>query len=228
MLRPRKKITKKELKHDPVVSTYEKSLALYYDKKKYINYAFLALIALIIVAVIIVNNLRASNDRATIELGKVFQLFDAGQYAVAIGGVPESGIMGLKATVENYSGESVELARFYLASSYFHLGNYDEALKQFMDFNGGNDVLQASALAGAAACFEAKGDHGSAAEYYEKAVGEAPESPSAAEYLHHAAYNYGISGNKERAAHLFKRIKKDYPNSPHARDVERYITQFSI
>lgn len=228
MLRPKRKITKKELKHDPVISTYEKALALYYEKKKILSYSVTAVIVLVIAVVIYVNNRRASNEKATLELSKVYQLYDAGQYNQAINGVPESGVMGFKAIVENYSGGSAELARFYLADSYYHLGEYDNALPHFLDFSGGDRMLQASALAGAAACYEAKGDYSSAAKYYEKAHDTDPESPLASEYIYHAAFNHGNAGNKDRAIALYKQLKKDFPNSTYARDVDRYIAQLSI
>ena len=228
MLRPKKRITKKEMRHDPVVSTYARVTTFYYENKKYITNALIALALIVVAGFVISNNRRASSEKAASELGKVYQLFDAGQYSQAIDGVPERGIMGLKAIVENYSGPSAELARFYLANSYYYMGNYDEALKHFKDAGLGDDILQASALAGAAACYEAKGDHPSAAKYYEKAQDKAPKSPVAAEYLHHAAYNYGMAGDKEKAINLFKRLRKDYPNSTQARDVDRYIAQFSV
>ncbi len=228
MLRPKKKITKKELKHDPVVSTYARATTFYYENKKYISYAVTALMVIAVAGFIYTNNRRASTEKAAAELGKVYQLFDGGQYSQAIEGIPERGIMGLKAIVENYSGPSAELARFYLANSYYYLGKYDESLQHFKECNHGDNILQASALAGAAACYEAKGDHVAAATYYEKAVDKASKSPSAAEYLHQAAYNYGVGGEKEKAINLFKRIRKDYPNSPQAREVDRYIAQFSL
>lgn len=228
MLRPKKKITKKELKHDPVVSTYQRALTLYYDNKKYIGYALAAFFTLALGLVVYANNIRADNERAAAELGKVFPLYDAGQYNQAIDGVPESGIMGLRAIVENYKGESSRLARFYLANAYYQLGNYDEALKQFLEFTGGDELLRASALAGAAACYEAKGNRAEAARYYEKAVDTAPRSPAAAEYLSLAAYNYGLSGEKDRAVALYRKVRKEYPTSSYAREADRYIVQFSL
>lgn len=228
MLQPKKKITKKELKHDPVISMYERALAFYYEKKRMISYAATALVVLVIGIVVYVNNRRASNEKATLELGKVYQLYDAGQYNQAINGVPESGVMGLKAIVENYSGSSAELARFYLADSYYHLGEYDNALPHFLEFSSGDKMLQASALAGAGACYEAKGDYSSAARYFEKAYDADPESPLASEYLYHAAYAYGKAGVKDRAIALYKQLKKDFPNSTYARDVDREIAQLSI
>lgn len=228
MLRPKKKITKKELKHDPVISTYEKAVAFYYERQKYIKYSVTALVILIIATVVYANNRRASNEKAALELGKVFQYYDAAQYKQAIEGVPESGVMGLKAIVENYGGSSAELARLYLADSYYHLGEYDEALKYFKEFSGSDNVLAASALAGVAACYEAKGDHASAASYYEKAFDTAEDTPLAPEYLSLAAHNYGLSGNKDRAVTMYKQLKKEYPHSPYAREVDRYIAQFSL
>ena len=228
MLRPKKKITKKELKHDPVVSTYQNALALYYENQKYIRYAVTALVVLIIAGVIYVNNRRASNEKAAEELAKVVPLFDGGQYQQAIDGVPENGVMGLRAIVDNYGGESAELAQLYLADCYYSLKNYDEALKNFKDFSGDDNILESSALAGAAACYEAKGDHASAARFYEDAVDKAPQSPSASEYMSFAAYNFGLAGNTERAVNLYKRLKKEYANSSYAREADRYIAQFSL
>lgn len=228
MLRPKKKITKKELKHDPVISIYQNALEFYYANKKYISYSITALVVLVIATVVYANNRRASNEKASLELAKVIPMYDAAQYQQAIDGVPESGIMGLKSIVENYSGETTELSRFYLASCYYSLGNYDEALKNFKDFSGSNEILESSALAGVAACYEAKGGHDSAAKYYEKAADKAPKSPSASGYMSLAAYNFGTAGNKERAVSLYKRLKKEYPNSTYAREVDRYIAQFSF
>lgn len=228
MLRPKKKVTKKELKQDPVVSTYVKATSFYYENKKYISYVLTTLVVIIIASVVYANNRRASNEKAAAELGKVFQLYDDRMYQMAIDGVPERGMLGLKAIVENYSGPSAELARFYLADSYYKLGKYDEALQHFEKFSGGDDLLQASALAGAAACYEVRGEHSKAAKLFEKAFHRASESPLASEYLHHAAYNYGKAGEGAKAVDLLKRLKKDYPTSLYTRDADRYITQFSM
>lgn len=228
MLRPKKKITKKELKHDPVVSTYQNILALYYENKKYISYATTALIVLVIAVVVYVNNRRASDEKAAEELAKVIPLYDGGQFEQAIDGSPENGIMGLRTIVDNYGGESAERARLYLADCYYAQKNYDEALKNFKSFSSGDRILESSALAGAAACYEVNGDHPSAAKFYEDAIDKAPQSPSASEYMSLAAYNYGLSGNTERAVSLYKRLKKEYATSTYAREADRYIAQFSL
>lgn len=233
MLKPKKKLTKTEIKQDTLLTSYAK-LTSYYDQyKKYVNYGITALIAIIVVIVIYVNNKNANDEKAATELGKIFSIYDRGssdpqQYQLAIDGQPERGLMGLKSIVDNYGNTSSgEVARFYLAHAYMNLDKTDEALKAFDSFSSDNDLLTASAYAGMAACYEKKNDIEKAASYYEKAARTAADQSSTPEYLNSAAICYGKNGEKEKAVSIFKRIKKEYPKSQVAREVDRYISQFS-
>ncbi|MDI6766615.1 MAG: tetratricopeptide repeat protein [Bacteroidota bacterium] len=233
MLKPKKKLTKKEMKQDTLITSYAKVTSFYYENKKYINYAITGLVVIVIAIIIYTNNRRANNEKAATELGKVFSIYDAGtsdprQFQIAIDGQPERGIMGLRAIVDNYgSSPSGDVARFYLANAYLNLGNYDGALKHFKSFDGDNDMLAASAIAGIGTCYEAKGDFEKAASNYEKAARSVADKSAAPDHLLNAARCYGLAGDKEKAISLFKRIKKDFPKSSAARDVDRYIAQFS-
>ena len=51
---------------------------------------------------------------------------------------------------------------------------------------------------------------------------------NAAENMFHAARNYLMTGKKEKAAELFKKVKKDFPNSIVAREIDRWIAQASV
>jgi len=234
MLKPKKKISKKELKHDPLLTSIGQAKTYYDQNKKYLSYATTGLIVLVIAIVIFVNNRRANAEKAATELGKIYKIYDnaamdKAQYKIAINGQPERGIMGLKAIVDNYgSSTSGELARFYLANAYYNLGQYDEALNQYEDFSSGDPLLAASATAGIASCHEVKKEFGKAASYYEKALSLARKSETAAEYMNNAARCYGLAGESAKAIELFKKLKKEYPTSSFARDADRYITQYSI
>ncbi len=234
MLKPKKKISRKELKQDPLLSSIDQARAYYYENKKYLSYAMTGLIILVVAIVIFINNRKANAEKAATELGKVYKIYDNAtvdktQFKVAINGQPDRGIMGLKGIVDNYgSSSSGELARFYLANAYYNLGQYDDALKQYEDFSSSDPLLAASANAGIAACYEVKKDFAKAADYYSKAMSVAGKSDIAAEYLNDAARCYGLAGEKEKAVGLFKRLKKDFPTSSYARDADRYITQYSL
>jgi TolA-binding protein len=233
MLKPKKKITKKEIKQDKLVTAYAKVTSFYEINKKYISYGATALVLIIIGIIIYSNNRRANDEKAATELGKVYTIYDAAssdiaQYKLAIEGQPERGIIGLKSIVDNYGGTtSGQLARYYLATAYYNLGNYDEALKHFEDYSGGSDLLNAAAMAGIGKCLEAKNEYLKAAGKFENAARIVSDDTNTPDYLNSAARCYGIGGEKEKAVTILKRLKKEYPKSQYAREADRAISQFS-
>jgi tetratricopeptide (TPR) repeat protein len=233
MLNPKRKITKKEMRQDGLMSAYANATSWYYQYKNIIGYSVFALVVAIVAIIFYTNNRHNKNVEAATKLGNVMAIYDAAsndprQYQIAIDGQRERGIMGLKEIVDTYGGtESGEHARLYLADAYLNLGHFDEAYKQYDNFSGGNKLLKASALAGAASCLEQKGDFKSAASSFEKAAGLVSDKSSTPDYLSSAARCYGLGGDKEKAVTLYKKLKQDYPQSPAARDADRYISQFS-
>ncbi|MEW6510592.1 MAG: tetratricopeptide repeat protein [Bacteroidota bacterium] len=229
MLRPKKKLSKRELKTDALVTTYVKATTFYEQNKRPISIGVTALAVIILATVVFFKNRADNNEKAAIQLSGIFQAFDAGQYRTAIDGVPEKNIPGLKSIVENYgNSEAGELARFYLANAEFNTGNYAEALAQFRACSVSDEMLEVSRLAGMGACYEAMGDHASAAEYFESAATSYSKDVSAAENLSHAARNYGEAGEKDKAIELYRRIKKNYPTTTFAREADRFISQLSV
>ncbi|CUT07452.1 Tetratricopeptide repeat-containing protein [Candidatus Kryptonium thompsonii] len=130
----------------------------------------------------------------------------------------------MKYIVENYGGtDAGEIATYYLASAYFMLGDYDNALKYFKKYDGNDKLLFSASLAGIASIYEIKGEYKKAGEYFEKAAQRFRENILVPEYLYNAARNYKLAGEREKALRLYERIKKDYPNFAKIRDVEIYI-----
>lgn len=229
MLSPKKKISKRELKEDALVTTYVKVTGFYESHKKNISIAVTVVAVLIIASIIFVKNRAGNNERASAQLGQVFPLYDNGQYQQAIDGVPENNIPGLKSVVDNYGSlRAGNYARFYLANAYYHLGKFDQALEQFEDFNPTDDVLAVSRLSGMASCYEAMGKYKEAAENFERAGTKYPDDASAAENMANAARNYGLAGDKATAIDLYKKLKQKYPTSAFARDADRFIAGLAV
>jgi tetratricopeptide (TPR) repeat protein len=158
----------------------------------------------------------------------VYSFYDQSQYQIAIDGIPERKITGLKSIVEEYGGTTAgNLARFYLANSYFQLGRYGEALENFEDFSAKEEYLVVSRLTGIAGCYEAKSEFENAGENYEKAAASYPKDVDAAANLNNAAYNFMLAGKNARALELFKRLKKEYPTSQFAREADRHIQRLT-
>jgi tetratricopeptide (TPR) repeat protein len=229
MLRAKKKITKREMKEDALITAYVKVTKFYEEHKKKISMGVTALAVVIIASVLYANNQAQNNENASAQFGRVFQLYDSGQYQPAIEGMPERNIIGLRTIVDNYgSTRAGELARFYLANAYYQLGKYSEALQAYEDFSSDSRLLSVSRLSGIGSCYAGLGQHEKAAEYFEEATVKYPGDVSAPENLNSAAHNYVLAGEKSKALDLYKKLKRDHPTTTFGRDAERFITQLSV
>ncbi len=229
MLRPSKKISRKELKEDKLVTTYSTVTSYYEEHKRAISIALVAAALVTVAIVVYVRNRADASEKAHAALGAVASYIDNGQYQIAIDGVPSRNIQGLRAIVENFgSSPGGELARFQLASALLALGKYDEALGQYKSFSPAGELLDAARRAGLGACYEGLKEYEDAGSEFEKAAAASPTDPRVPEFLHSAARNYAAAGEKEKAVELWKRLKKSYPATPYGRDAERYIVQYSL
>ena len=226
MLEKKKKITKKEIKQDTLVTTYYKVYNFFLEHQAKILIA-LAAVALIVVSIVIYSNKRSSDNLTAANLlAKVIPLYDAGQYQQAIEGIKAQNIVGLKSIVENYgSTEQGETAKIYLANCYLFLNKIDSAYEMFKDYDGSNPLFKAASLAGQAAYYETKKEYEKAVDAYKDAAKISKENPLNADYLLKAGINLLRLNKKSEAKTIFELIKKDYKNYPEAREVERYIVQ---
>jgi tetratricopeptide (TPR) repeat protein len=228
MLRKQKKIAQRVIKEDTLLTRYYTTQTWFEENKKRLSLiASIAAIA-IIGAWLYINNARMKNEKAANDLAKVFEYYDNGQYQIAINGLPEKNVPGLQTIVDNNgTTKTGNLAKFYLANSYFNTQEFDKALKLYDDVSTSIDIVSVSAIAGEAACYEAKGDFENAAKYYEKAGKKNSDDPNAAENLVAAARNYAKKGDKERAIELYKLVKEEYAQSAAARDAERFLLEMN-
>ncbi|HUI29060.1 MAG TPA: tetratricopeptide repeat protein [Candidatus Acidoferrales bacterium] len=229
MLKPRKRITKKELKQDQLITTYVKAVDFFRSNRKMVSGTITGLVIAAIVIVVYLNNRRADNLKAATELSQVLSLFNGGAYQVAINGDPARNIAGLKSIVESYGGsESGEQAKIYLADCYYYLGDYDNALKYFKDYDGSDKLLEASADAGIAEVYEVKGDYRKSAEYYDRAASRDSKNFLTPQYLVGAARSYIKIEKKDKATELLTRVRKNFPDSPYAMNLDYYMAEAKI
>jgi tetratricopeptide (TPR) repeat protein len=228
MLKPKKRVSKREIKEDKLVKSYFEVQSWYMMNKRKISTIMTILVVGVVAGILVMNNMRSNNEKASGELGNILRYYDQGNYQAAINGVAQENIRGLLAIVNDYgSTHAGSIARFMLANSYYAMGDFENALKQYEETDLDDEIMQASAYAGSAACFESKSNFQAAAGLYEKAALLKRDNPLTPEYLHAAAVNYSNAEMKQKAIELLKRLKKEYPTSSIARDVDRYIAQFS-
>ena len=229
MLKPRKKITKKELKQDQLITTYVKAREFLRNNRKIVSGTLTGLVIAVIVIVAYLNNRHSDNLKAAAELSQVIGLFNGGAYQVAINGDPTRDITGLKSIVDNYgSTETGEQAKIYLADCYYFIGDYDNAFKYFKDYDGSDRFLEASADAGMAEVYEIRGDFEKASEYYDRAASRDSKNFLTPQYLIGAARDYIKIGKKDRAIDLLNRVKKNFPDSQYAMNLDYYMAEASV
>lgn len=226
MLAKKKKLTKKEIKEDKLVTTFYNSKS-YYEENQNKIYMVIGAIAIVIVALILYSNkVETNNLAASVELSRVLPTYNGGQYQEAIAGKPGTKELGLLKIVDEYGGsEQGELARIYLANSYYFTEQYEKALIEYDSYSGSDDIMEATATSGRANVYVEKSDFKKAAELYTKAADISKYNPSSAEYLLKAGINYLKVDDLGNAQSSFERIKKDYQTSVAAREVDKYLAQ---
>jgi len=228
MLTKNKKISRKEIKQDSLVTFYYKAVKFIEDQKKNLLIGVGA-IALIVIGILIFTSRRAkSNEIASADLLQVLQLYNQGAFQDAIDGKQTQTvkIKGLKRIVEeNGSSEAGETAKIYLANSYYNLKQYDNAMKVYDSYGGSIDHLKGAAYAGQAACYEAKNDLQKAVDYYLKASKVSSANVLNPYYLLNVGINDIDLGKNDDAKEVLKSIKKDYPKSDYVAQVDRYLSQ---
>lgn len=224
MIGKKKKLSKKELQEDKLVTSFYKAQE-FFDiyKQKFIIVG--GGIAVVVLAIIwFVNKKSEDNLIAAGQVSQIISSYEQGQYQKAIDGEPGTQLVGLKNIVENYgSTNQGELAKIYLANSFYALGDYDKALDYYSDYSGDSKLHQSTAYSGMAACYEVKGDFEKAADYYKKGAETYKLGSQTADLLLSASINYIKSGNSSLAKPLLEEVKKDYPASTAAREVEKYL-----
>lgn len=224
MLAKPKKISRKKVKEDKLVTFYSKTLE-FYEKFQTKIIIVVGVVAVVILAMVLYSNkLEQDNLTATTQLSRVISLYESGSYQEAIDGTPGTDVVGLKQIVDEYgSTEQGEVAKIYLANSLVYLEKIDEALEVYNDYSGSNNLFKAAALAGKAGCYASKGEFEKAADYYEDAANVSETNASNPDYLLKAGINYIEVDNNEKAKTVLERIKKDYSSTIYLTSADRYL-----
>ncbi len=224
MLAKKKKITRKAIKEDKLVTSFYEFQDFYLKYQKQILIAVGAIVIIVLAFVIYQNKIDTENQEASVALARIMPSYKANNFKEAIEGKAGTNIVGLKQIAEDYgSSENGETAKIFLAHSYYMLSKFDDALQVYKDYSGSIDLLRSTALAGAAACYEAKGNLEKAADYFRDAAFVTKTNPQNANYLLMSGMDYHRIGKNEKAKEYFNIIKKEYPKTEIGKKIENYL-----
>lgn len=218
MLTPRKRITKKQLKEDKLITYAVKSKEWLDENIKYVSGGLIAVIV-VIAAIFIISNTRKNAEAATsVELASAVQVYESRDYTNAV-------TLFTNIVNNNKSTQSGKLARYYLAQSLYKTGEYGAAQEHFRKFASSfraDDYLKNVALAGEAASLEQQDQFADAAAKYESIGKKYTDSPHIARYFLRAARCYSLAGNNTKAKEIYQLIIEKYPDSQEKNDALLY------
>lgn len=149
--------------------------------------------------------------------------FERDSFALALTN-PGGGYSGLLDIIDNYKGtKAANLANYYAGICYLRLGQYEAAadyLKTFKPAGKIGPIMKYGALADALSELNQLDD---ALSTYKKAVDAGVNDAITPYYLK----KYGMLSEKlgkyGQAKEAYERIKRDFPSSPIATDIDKYI-----
>ena len=221
MLRPRKKITKKEIKEDGLVKTYVAVQKFIRNYSKQVNIAATIIIVIGMVAIFMARSKRKAEFSAAGQLGIAEQFYHAGDYPRAI--------QEFLPIIETYPGtRSAGDAAFLLANAYFKTGDTENAENYYRLVRAEyrkNPLFYASSIAGLASCLETKNEFEEAAQMYREAGESYPDHFSAPFYLKQAGRCFIHAGQREEGKEMYRRIIDDYPESSVREEVQFIVAK---
>lgn len=134
--------------------------------------------------------------------------------------------MGFLQIIDNYgSSNSANMAHYYAGICYLKKGEFDNAIEFLSKYDAEDDVTGALALGGIGDANLELGKKDEALKFYKKAIDWDANQFTASVYMMKAAMVYELNGDYNSAKELYEKIKKDYPKTNEAREVEKYIAR---
>ncbi len=131
---------------------------------------------------------------------------------------------GFEEITENYgSSQSGNLARYYLGISYLKKGEFEKAIESLKAYDAEDDITGAIALGGIAAAHWELGHTEEALSFFKKAADWDENNFTRPLYLMKTGLVYEYNKDYKSALAVYQEIKKDFPNSIEARDIDKYI-----
>ncbi|MBD3367719.1 MAG: tetratricopeptide repeat protein [Candidatus Eisenbacteria bacterium] len=206
----RKRISKKDLKHDALVESVSKSARFVEDHLNKVLIGAVAVLVVVFVVGMVIRSRRATELEANAALVTATQTLNSGLYGQAS--------TLLNEVITQYPGtRSAQAATCYLGTVHYHQGDYQQALDRFEDYlarSRANGTLRTIALEGKAAVLEERNDFAAAAALYEQLARESAALPPVqARYLVEAMHTYRADGQWDRVADTARRIIDEFPET---------------
>ena len=160
MLKPKRKITKKEIQRDPFIENIFSFKEHINQKKSIYTKVLIGVFAIFILSYLYTNNRSSNFEAAETLISKAMVYVDLGDN--------DNAMIYLQEVIDEYGNTDAGLnANYYLGQIYFITGKYEMALPHFERYakKGGNPLLSLSTYQGLVSIYKAKQDLANAIKY---------------------------------------------------------------
>lgn len=216
MLRKHKRLTKKELKQDPLVLFAAQAM-------DFLEREWLKILAVVVTVVVVVGaSLLITRGRER----NAINAYDAAMNAMS-SDAPEADDL-LRRVVDDYGGSDVaEEAVIDLANDYYQNGDYDNAAtyyQRYINKYGDDAIFLLNAYNGLASSYEEQGKFSDAAGIYEEYISKHKNSGVFIPMMHmKAAKAYLSAGDTVSARDNFEQIASSFGDSPEHQEAAFYL-----
>ena len=133
---------------------------------------------------------------------------------------------GFLQIVDNYGiTKSANLARYYTGQIYLHKGEFDNAIRYLKKYKGHDDIIGPMAKGGIGDAYLELNNQDKALSYYLEAAEMRTNDFTSPMFFMKAGLTYELMGKYDDARALYEKIKKEFPKSNEARDIDKYIAR---
>ena len=196
---------------------------LWIENNQKILWAILIALLLVAVGIFGITKYKKNrNEAASKMIYKAQEYFGNEQYDLALNG--DGNNVGLLDIVNNYgSTKTGKLASYYAGIAYLKQGNYKEAIEYLKKYNTNDQVLAPMALGAIGDCYMELEDLQNAASYYGKAAAKNPNDFTSPLFLAKQGNTYEMIGDYAKDLQAYKTLKKDFPLSNEAFEINKNI-----
>jgi tetratricopeptide (TPR) repeat protein len=165
---------------------------------------------------------KPQEENARKEMFAAERYFQADSVDRALNG--DGQFMGFIDIIDSYGAStSANIAHYYAGMCYMKKGEWASAIEYLKGYDAEDDITGALAYGAIGDASIELGNNEEALKYYKMAVDWDKNQFTAPLFLMKVAFAQELLNDFKSAALTYERLKKDYPSSTEARDIDRYI-----
>ena len=162
---------------------------------------------------------------AITQISKAQEQFAKDSFALALEN-PGGDYEGFLEIIDNYGGTpTANTAKYYAGVSYLNLGRYEDAVEMLEGVKTKGDILPVMKNGNLGDAYSELNDFDKAMSFYKKAVSAKENSFLTPYFMNKLALLSAKQGDSAEAQKLFAEIKNNYPDSPVAAEVEKFLVK---